>query len=174
MANGMNYVGNIRFTKELDDHHVGYQPGDVLRCEENKKMYVWDGNDWRELSINNELKLSFYDLNKSAYGSLPAYDNFKINELEDKINDWDNRNSYFMLLCNDIRYYTVLHRTQHKKADFPDLGQGVIGLLLESGFTIHGDGPTGDYYELWVKDTKKDETYMFALFPYDQGVVNFG
>lgn len=132
-----------------------------------------DSNE-NKVAINGDLKLSFYDLNKSAYGALPAYDNIKINELQDKINDWDNSNTFFMLLCNDIKYYTVLRRTQHKKAEFPDLGQAVTGLLLESNFSIHGDGKTDDYYELWVKDTKKDETYMFALFPYDWGVINFG
>ena len=122
---------------------------------------------------NNNLQLSFYDLNKSAFGSFPAYDNSKINELQDNINDWDNSNTFFMLLCNDIKYYTVLRRTQHKKAEFPDLGQAVTTLLLERDYTIHGDGVTDDYYELWVKDPEEN-VYMFALFPYDWGVVNFG
>ena len=61
--------------------------------------------------MDNELKLSFYDLNKSAYGAFPVYDNTKINELQDRINDWEDSSNYFMLLCNDIKYYTVLRRT---------------------------------------------------------------
>ena len=61
--------------------------------------------------MDSELKLSFYDLNKSAYGAFPGYDNTKINELQDRINNWEDSSNYFMLLCNDIKYYTVLRRT---------------------------------------------------------------
>lgn len=124
--------------------------------------------------MDNGLKLSFYDLNKSAYGSLPAYNNIQINELQDRINDWENASGYFMLLCNDIKYYTVLRRTQHKKAEFPDLGQAITGLLLERNYTIHADEITQDYFEIWIKDKETEETYMFALFPYDWGVINYG
>jgi hypothetical protein len=120
------------------------------------------------------MQLSIYDLNKSAFGSLPAYDLFKINELQDRINDWEKANSYFMLLCNDIKYYTVLRRTQHKRAEFPDLGQAVTGLLLERDYTIQADDIADDYFEIWIKDTKTNEVYMFALFPYDWGVINYG
>lgn len=124
--------------------------------------------------MDNGLKLSFYDLNKSAYGALPEYDNTKINELQDRINNWENANTYFMLLCNDIKYYTVLRRTQHKKAEFADLGQAVTKLLLERDYTILADEITNDYFEIWIKDQKDDDVHMFALFPYDWGVVNFG
>ena len=78
-----------------------------------------------------------------------------------------------MLLCNDIHYYTVLRRTQHKKAEFPDLGQAATGLLLEREYTIHFDEIENDYFEIWVKD-KENNCMMFALFPYDWGVINFG
>lgn len=124
--------------------------------------------------MDDELKLSFYDLNKSAYGSFPEYDNIKINKLQDRINDWENSSSYFMLLCNDIKYYTVLRRTQHKKAEFPDLGQAVTNLLLERDYTIHADEITNDYFEIWIKDKKDNDVHMFALFPYDWGVINYG
>lgn len=124
--------------------------------------------------MDNGLKLSFYDLNKSAYGTLPEYDNAKISELQNRINNWENANTYFMLLCNDIKYYTVLRRTQHKKAEFADLGQAVTKLLLERDYTILADEITNDYFEIWIKDQKNDDVHMFALFPYDWGVINYG
>lgn len=122
---------------------------------------------------NGNLQMSLYDLNKAAVGSMKPYDQVKINELQDKINDWETSDGYHMLLCNDIKYYTVLRRTQHKKAVFPDLGQAVTELLLERGYTIQADEKTDDHYEIWIKD-KNEEVYMFALFPYDWGVINYG
>lgn len=167
------YLG-IEASKESMNIRKGCKLGDYVLCMEDQKFYGYDGSNWAPMKQEANLNISNYEINKSAYGSLPAYDRQRIYELEDKINDWENSSGYFMLLCNDIKYYTVLRRTQHKKASFPDLGQAVSSLLLERNYSIHFDGIEKDYFEIWVKDPVVEEVYMFALFPYDWGVINFG
>ena len=122
---------------------------------------------------SGEVSMSLYDINKNIIGQLPAYDNEKLNQLEDDINDWEpGENQYFMFLCKEFNYYTILHRTKHEEADFPDLGQTITGLVHESNWTIHSDENCDTHYEIWVK--AEDETYDFLLFPYDSGVVKYG
>lgn len=129
----------------------------------------------KKTSVNKaegNLQMPLYELNKTLIGQLPQYNQSQLNDLQDRINDWeDSQYKYYMLLCNDYHYYTVLVRTQHNIAHFPDLGQAITGLLSD-GFTIHSDENCTDHFEIWVK--KNDATYVFLLFPYDQGVVNYG
>lgn len=129
----------------------------------------------KRIKGKGEVSMTLYDINKQLISQLPAYDMQQINEVEDRINDWEDNyssNQYFMLLCNDIHYYTILHRSSHENADFPDLGQATINLLLECGYTIHADELLTDYCEIWAKNDR--DTYAFLLFPYDEGVVTYG
>ena len=127
----------------------------------------------RQVKGEGGVSMSLYEINQSIISQLPAYDQEKINQLEDDINTWEpGDNQYFMLLCKDYNYYTILHWTTHDTAEFPDLGQTVTGLIRESEWTIHSDENCGDHYEIWVKID--DAAYVFLLFPYDTGVVNYG
>lgn len=129
----------------------------------------------KKIHCDGSIGMSLYELNQSLISQLPAYTNIQINKLEDRINGWEDNyviNQYFMLLCNDIHYYTILHRGAHENADFPDLGQSITGLLYESGYKIHSDEILDDHCEIWAKNEKG--TYVFMLFPYDQGVVTYG
>lgn len=122
-----------------------------------------------------EVSMSLYEINQNLISQFPAYTNEQKNDLEDRINEWEDKyviNQYFMLLCNDLRHYTILHRGAHENADFPDLGQSITGLFSESGYTIHSDEILDDHCEIWA--TNDDGTYVFMLFPYDQGVVTYG
>ena len=130
-------------------------------------------NENTKVKTTGEMSMSLYDINKNLISQLPKYNRARINDLEDRINKWDNASKYFMMLCNDIHYYTVLSRTSHDLAAFPDLGQAAVQMLLDNGYTIHADEECSDgHFEIWVK--QEEETYAFLLFPYDEGVVNFG
>ena len=150
------------------------EPGDFVACLEDRTCYIFDGKQWNPIKTDGGLNMSLYDINKGAFGSMKPYDKDKLNELQKKIDNWELNSDFYMLLCNDIRYYTVLRNTQHKKSDFSSLGEAVVGLLLERNYTIHFDDIAPDYFEIWVKDSVGGEVYMFALFPYDWGVVNYG
>ena len=167
-----NFIGAIE-TLEALNHKVA-TPGDFMVCLEDHKTYQYNGEDWHSIEVGGGLNMSLYDINKGAFGSMKPYDKDKINELQKRINDWELKGDFYMLLNNDIRYYTVLRNTQHKKSDFSSLGEAVVGLLLERNYTIHFDDIETDYFEIWVKDPVNGEVYMCALFPYDWGVVNYG
>ena len=120
-----------------------------------------------------EVSLSLYEINQNLISQFPAYDEEKLADLQNRINEWKNEiNSYFMILCNDIHYYTILHRADENISEFPSLGHAALGLLLESGYTIHSDEQCDDHFEIWVK--QNENTYDFLLFPYDSGVVTYG
>lgn len=129
----------------------------------------------KKMRGKGELNMSLYDINKNLMSQLPEYTHEQVKELEEKIDKLINEkhinNNYFMLLCNDIHYYTVFHFNP-EEADFRTVGEGVTYLLYESGYTITADEECDDHFEIWVKKDK--EAYAFMLFPYDQGVVNFG
>ena len=82
----------------------------------------------------------------------------------------ESNNKYFMLLCNDIHYYTVLHciETDENCIEFYNL---VIELLQDNGVIqmIEWMNTNHDAVECWIKNEKG--TFMFLLFPYDWGVI---
>lgn len=129
----------------------------------------------KKVQGKGKINMSLYDINKNLMSQLPDYTSEQIKELENnidkKINNEYIDNQYFMLLCNDIHYYTVFH-LDSEKAEFRTAGEGITYLLLEAGYTIVADEECEDHYEIWGKKDK--EAYAFMFFPYDQGVVNFG
>lgn len=128
-----------------------------------------------KINGKGEISMSLYQINQNIISQLPAYNNEAIQNLQNKINDFEDKcfNKYFMLLCNDIHYYTVLSYEALLDNEFHSLGEAVVGLLLERDYTIHAEEETEDHIEIWIKDNEEN-TYVFMLFSYDQGVVAFG
>ena len=122
-----------------------------------------------------EVNMSLYEINQGIIGQLPKYDGDQIKNLEERIDKWDLENfinkKYFMLLCRDINYYTLLHFDE-EKSEFRTLGEGVAYLFSEANYTIHSDEILDDHCEIWAKN--EEGTYAFMLFPYDEGVVYYG
>lgn len=126
---------------------------------------------------NGKINMPLYEINQSLIGQLPAYDADQIEDLKNRINKWINKyfeEEYYMLLCRDINYYTIFHHTKPIRAEFDTLGNAVVSILLESDWTVHSDEieEDSDHCEIWFK--KDDNTYVFMLFPYSQGVVYYG
>ena len=118
--------------------------------------------------------MSLYEINQGIIGQFPKYDSDQIKDLENRINEWNTKYSesyYFMLLCRDNNYYTIFH-LDSELSDFSSLGEGTLGVLIESGYTIHSDEIVDDHCEIWAKN--EENTYAFMLFPYDQGVIYYG
>lgn len=74
---------------------------------------------------------------------------------------------YFMLLCNDIHYYTVLHLTEDNNEFAEDI---VIECLQDVGVVqyIEYDNEN-QQVECWVKN--ENGVMLFMLFNYDWGVI---
>ena len=130
----------------------------------------------RNKQEKGNLSMTLYELNQSIISQLPPYTEKQINNLIDKIDEWDRGNTrykYYMLLNNDFHYYTLFHYDYNSThTDFDSLGKGVVILLQEMGYTIMSEEINEDHCEVWVK--KDDDTVVYLLFPYDQGVVTYG
>ena len=76
--------------------------------------------------------------------------------------------SYFMLLCRDIQYYTVFNITEDKFLNaFAD---EVIDCLHDIGAIKSIDFALDNSAEIWVQPVGEEPMVMY-LFPYDKGVI---
>ena len=73
-----------------------------------------------------------------------------------------------MLLCNELRYYTIFHVCNEYDENVEDI---ILECLKNVG-VIQQINKTekGDAIECWVKNDKG--TFMFMLFNYDEGVIS--
>lgn len=114
--------------------------------------------------------MTLYDINKSIVSQLPSKTtNGQLKEYKELISSIQENAGYFMLLCNDIRYYTVIARTgDHSEQTFANT---VIELLQEQGEIklIDWNNEKHEAIECWIQ--KDNETIMFMLFDYDWGIV---
>jgi hypothetical protein len=117
-----------------------------------------------------ETGITLYEMSKQVVKNLPARKTHAELEPCRAILRKFKKLGYFMLMCREENYYTVIHVRKKKNPDkFEDL---VIELLQ-----VHGDikdidwanNKTKEDLECWVQ--KDDKVLMFKLFPYSWGVL---
>ena len=130
--------------------------------------------DRDKLKMQGNVSMSLYDINKGLVNQLSPCTEERIEEIKQEINDeFQNlNNEYFMLLCKELSYYTVLRKQPDETNDFKDLGTAVISLAQEMDKDIMAGDKFEGRYEIWLKD--EEDSNCFILFPYDQGVVIYG
>lgn len=112
--------------------------------------------------------MSLYEMSKQIVANLPARTSYADLEPCRKILRKFKHLGYYMLMCREDNYYTVI---KVRKAKSPDKFEDLIIELLQ----VHGDIKDIDYdtdkksLECWVQ--KDDEIKMFKLFPYSWGVI---
>ena len=122
----------------------------------------------RSYSMEEIKGMTLYDMSKQVVKNLPARTTAIELEPCKKILRNFKKLGYFMLMCREDNYYTVVRVRKAKNPDkFEDL---IIELLQE-----HGDIKDIDYdsdkqsLECWVQ--KDDEVRMFKLFPCSDWVI---
>lgn len=119
-------------------------------------------------------ELSLYELNKNIMENVPKEAIPTEEQLIEAINKYDNHSNYYMLLSNQIKYYTVFERiVEHGplKIDcLNNFAQEVILCLQDMG-EIVGVSEEPGALEFWVKTENGPE--CFYLFDYSQGIVYF-
>lgn len=119
-------------------------------------------------------ELSLYELNKNIMENVPKEAIPTEEQLIEAINKYDNHSNYYMLLSNQIKYYTVFERiVEHGplKIDcLNNFAQEVILCLQDMG-EIVGVSEEPGALEFWVKTKNGPE--CFYLFDYSQGIVYF-
>lgn len=131
----------------------------------------------KKAKVNGGVTMSLYDLNKNIISQLPPLEEEDIERIKNEINIFDdnNKNLHYMLLCNELHYYTILTGVHIGAAEFSSLGSAIIGLINEmENEIIAGDAFEGRY-EIWLKNKDNpEEPHVYLLFPYDMGVVTYG
>lgn len=141
---------------------------DILFIYKRRELF-YISVEYKENIIDTGMTL--YDANKQIIEKLPSkITNGQLKECKEILKEIYNQASYFMLLCNDIHYYTVLQKVKTNE-DIIEFHNLVIELLQDNGAIqdILWANDQHDAVECWIKNEKG--TFMFMLFPYDWGVV---
>ena len=123
----------------------------------------------RSYSMEKIKGMTLYDMSKQVVKNLPARTTAIELEPCKKILRNFKKLGYFMLMCREDNYYTVVRVRKAKNPDkFEDL---IIELLQEHGDIKDIDyaDKTKDSLECWVQNG--EEVRMFKLFFYSWGVV---
>ena len=180
MTNGLKCIG-VKTIDELKYSPQVFEDG-AIAYTDDKKVYCYVNNKWEEVSdygtvdkiddTKANLNLNLYDLNKSLVRSLPDPDTDTLGDYQQKINSYHRKmnNNYYLMLCRDYNYYTVYHYEPKIIAD--SFGKSVLDCLADVGKikTLDWNEEQGAI-EIWM--SINDNIYMFYLFGYDAGVVDF-
>lgn len=149
--------------------------GDIAICRDTQKTYQYANGEWKEFTPKVKgqgLSMSLYELNKTIIDQLPALTNEQLTKYKVEINQFvrDTNNSYYMLLCNELHYYTIF-ATASVLENVQKLGTIIIDLFKESEKIIVSIEKESDHYEIWAKN--QTDTNVYMLFPYDKGVIKY-
>jgi len=136
--------------------------------EETMAIYKWDGGAWRNHVTNSSIHTSLYQLNRTAYNGMPELSEEEIKNQEENLTKWreETNNNYYMLLNNEERYYTVFVPNKNNSL----FGVEVISCLKTRGIIKSIELlEENNSFECWI--THDDNSYVYYLFPYDEGVV---
>lgn len=116
--------------------------------------------------------MKLYELNQSGYYSLPKMTKAEIETAKEKIDKFllDNIGGFFMLLCNELHYYTILYLANINFDTKKEMIDELFQLLQQLG-TLKAVEVNDSMVEFWVSNG--DECHMYAFFNYDQGVIKY-
>lgn len=142
----------------------------------NNKVYIYAQDGWQQCNMNipNELKLNMYDINKQVISQLPSLSIEEIENKQEVIDEYQNQEQakYYMLLCNELKYYTVFHIEEFDGGNqFSYLSNEVLSCVTGFVDDIKGIDLTEDKNAIEFWFVKNDETYVMYLFNYDLGVI---
>ena len=112
------------------------------------------------------LNLSLLDLNKQIIGQQADLD---VNIAKERIQSFKFKNNdtrHFMLLSNEIHYFTVFNIDKAAKETMED---AIIECVQNFGVIKAVEVNENDI-DIWVKKSE-DEVIFFKLFDYDWGII---
>lgn len=118
------------------------------------------------------IELDNYSLNKQMYAKITPPTADKVNQMFVNVGAWLSthyKSHYYMLLNNELRYYTTFNL---KEPNFDKMIQDLKECLFPRGRVLdieyqHAE----DCYQIWIKEYKTNEVYMFMLFEASDFVI---
>lgn len=113
--------------------------------------------------------MTLYELNKAAYASAKPLDIFTLNARKEEFMKFLAEGTYYMLLCNELRYYTVF---ANKTKNDSQMATEFISIITNLGEVLDVEySKKMGAYEVWIRNSETQEVNMYALFNYDWGVI---
>ena len=114
--------------------------------------------------------MNLYELNKNMVAQLPPLSAEERVQKNKEI--WEfcemAQNEYYMLLCHELRYFTLFNKTKLKVLSF--IEDEVIACAEDLGQIVSIETKE-NAIEIWIKHKNIDEAYVMYFFPYDAGVI---
>lgn len=141
--------------------------GEIVFYEDTNEFFKWTGTEMAPLTP--EPQLSLYDLNKQFVTQMKEMTDDVRKEKFNEIQKWieETENDFYMLLCNELKYYTIFGIHEEAPSDFSEI---LTECVRNVGKLKAIDKTEDDFaYEIWIE--VEDEPHVLYFFPYDQGVV---
>lgn len=118
---------------------------------------------------------SLYELNRQLINGLPNMPKSKIRDKVSLLESWFEKNpdKYFMLLCNDLNYFTIFHQCTTTFGSYTKMAEQILELAITSIGNIKTiEVDNNDVIAIWGWQKEEDELpHCFYLFPYGRGVI---
>lgn len=141
--------------------------GEIVFYEDTNEYFKWTGTEMAPLTVEPQMNL--YDMNKQFVAQMKEMSDEVRDEKLEEIQKWieETKNDFYMLLCNELKYYTIFGIHDEAPSNFPDM---MIECVKNIGKLKAIDRTEDEFaYEMWIE--VEDEPHVFYFFPYDQGVV---
>lgn len=115
---------------------------------------------------------TLYDLNKQVMKDRKPLTELEIAAIQPKISEWFNMiiDTYAMLLCHDLRDYTIFHLYENQNPNPPAVAAKELLICLKNrGEILSMDLNKDKAWEIWLKIN--DKPYCYYLFRYDDAVI---
>ena len=167
----MNTKIKITYCDENGNEILNPVEGQKAFSPQTKKLYCFTNGEWKVLEGNVNLGMTIYDLNKQVISQMDMLEGAAREEAHLHITNMATRsnNTYFMLLCRDINYYT-LFKLNKDNNDLCNIANEVFECAEDIGAIKSVESVDGDAIEIWVHPVDSDPIVMY-LFPYDAGVI---
>lgn len=141
---------------------------EICYVTSESKYFKYNNDSWEPITIQGNIDLNIYDMNKSIVSQLPVAKAKELTEGKKKIKGLAAQGKYFMLLCNELRYYTIFKIEEQSETRF---AQAVIDCANDIGIikSINYPDDNKQAIEIWIEDN--EGPHVMYLFNYDKGVV---
>lgn len=161
-------VSNYKILKALPSMP---QIGDSAYCTDEEQFYEFDGTEWQKTPVPaKEIStgMTLYDMNKQILQQLPNLTEDKIQKGIELIDNLVKEigSDYYMLLSNEMKYYTVFVRSEKHKET---CGYEVIDCLRQFNIKSIERVEEDPVIEIWVEQDEK--MYVMYFFDYRGGVI---
>ena len=129
----------------------------------------------KQEKVSGNFGMNLYDLNKSLISQMPALTLEQIIRQKEVVVDpflAAVDSDYYMLLCNELKYYTIFNVMQGLSDSL--ITEELFACLNEFCDEVKSIEKTDDGCAIEIWFTKDEETYVMYFFDYAGGVIHCG